>query len=965
MDISLDQKRLVTGGLDSKVKIWSTKGVADPDNEEKPRLLASMSSHTGSVTCVAFSPDGRYIASGSDDRIVLVSELDNTRQPRNEFGSAHVAESEVWTPRKRLVGHDNDVQDLAWSPDGQLLVSVGLDSAIIVWSGTTFEKLKRLNWHQSHVKGVAFDPANKFFVTCSDDRTARVVRYSRASPTELSFSVEAIVSSPFVDSPLTTYFRRCSWSPDGETIVCPNATNGQIPTVAIIDRGQWSQSKSEQMSLVGHEGTTEVARFSPRMYSQADGSAACVVATGGEDGAVAVWCTANPRPLTVIQNVAMKMITDMAWSSSGLSLFVSSLDGSVVEIQFGSNELGNVLSYEETQKKLAKYGNVTELMDIPQSVEQIEAAKPRENRENSLGLPGLGSVDMQDSGSSSNVHEITEIGSSAEIHGSGLTEAPQTIESNAKFTTSTESKDNSSLAEQSTSNETNSNSASSQLDVKPGTSLESSVSDLNATSIQPSLDSNTGANNDASATVQAPTEALTTPQSTNQSSTQAMVQTQPLVSERPTKQKTSITKEGRKRVTPMLLNSSGPAPERLNSSRPLNVQRSSNYIQYDKPSSSLCPGGVASMVVGNKRKHDEDAPRTATRKARDDATYLRPVALNPSTTVSQVRLATPRLVSHISSDEIAGTVIEARNGARAGDPTRITVISNGHAVFTDFIAEYASLLAGSAAYFWAAASETGIVYTYTPQGSRALPPLTLGAPVSILGSNREFLYAITATGMVFAWNMSTRKALFPPQSLGPCLDTGLKNQEMGLVKAPQITQCGITDQGELTVSVSNGSVYHYNSDLQVWERISESFWAYGSQFWDSTGIAHPQDKIGPVKLAELQTNEEALLKNGVRGRQLQRQAINRMVQVGYQGFEDAVSLAHLGNRVTAAKSMQSKELLSFVELYVRRLAERGDRLRLGELFRSLRSSPEILRMALDVAAEFTGVQTLVAEYMNY
>lgn len=958
LDVSPDEKRLVTGGLDSKVKVWSTKGIADPDEESKPRLLASMSSHTGAVTAVKFSPDGRYIASGSDDRIVLVSELDTSRAPRGEFGSG-VAEAEVWTPRKRLVGHDNDVQDLAWSPDGQLLVSVGLDSAIIVWSGQTFEKLKRLNWHQSHVKGVAFDPANKFFVTCSDDRTARVVRYSRASPTELSFSVEAVVTSPFVDSPLTTYFRRCTWSPDGETIVCPNATNGPIPTAAIIDRGRWSAQHKEQLSLVGHEGTTEVARFSPRMYTRAnDDAPACIVATAGEDGAVAVWSTTNPRPLIVVQSVAMKMITDLAWSRSGLKLFVSSLDGTVVEIQFAPTELGAVLSPEESQKRLAKYGNVTELMDIPQSVEQIQAAKSAETRA-SLSLAGSKHTEAvaEESGA---IVEGAAVGVSTDLvapdpagtaSGDALAGQPGGGIDDPAPSATADGQPNEDASVGAASESAEGAPAEVANASKPSTPSASAAGE-----VLPDSKDSKGAK-PMSSSVSGPAAGA---QSARHVSPAASAAPRHL----PVKQKVSVTKEGRKRVTPMLLNGSAAPATPMLETRP--AQRLGSgagaSIAYDRPSAALPPGGIATLVVGNKRKSDDDAVSTATKKARDDAVYLRPVVLNPSTTVSQVRLATPRLVSHISSDAVGGTVIEARNAAHAGDPTRISVVSNGHAVFTDFIAEYASLLAGAAAYFWAVASDTGVLYTYTPQGSRALPPLALGAPVSLLGSNKAYLYAVTATGLAFAWNVLERRALFPPQSVAPCLDTGAKNVENGLVRAPQITSCTITEKGELVLCVSTGSVFHFNAQLHAWERISESFWAYGSQFWDSTGFAPAHGVAGPVRLAELQTNQEALLKNGVRGRQLQRQAINRMVQAGFQGFEDAVSQAHLGTRVAAAISLRSPELQDFVNLYVRRLSERGERLKLGELFRSLRDDQRALDEALDIAAEYTGVQTLVAEY---
>lgn len=922
LDVSADNARLVTGGLDSKVKVWSTAGVASPDDASQKRLLASMSAHTGAVTAVAFSPDGRFIASGSDDRIVLVSELDTSRPPRRrEFGSSEgddLEESEVWTPRKRLVGHENDVQDLSWSPDGQLLVSVGLDSAIIVWSASTFEKLKRLDWHQSHVKGVAFDPANKFFVTCSDDRTARVVRYSRASPTELSFSVEAVVSSPFTDSPLTSYYRRCSWSPDGESIACPNATNGPIPTVAIIDRGQWTSPKQRQISLVGHEGTTEAARFSPRVY----GESTCVVATAGEDGAVAVWSTANPRPLAVLQNVAFKLVTDLAWSRSGLQLYASSLDGSVVLIEFSEAELGQVQPLDQTQRRLEKYSNATDLMDIPQSVEQVEVQASVTTKE-----------------TKNEIKKSTE-GISAQIQDP----------SHRSFNSSTEAL--------SSLNDPAAAQPSTQASVHaPNEALISGSDSGSGSGTVSGSAAASGSNSGSGPDPDSHLKSDNNPGPTNGSST-------PDKSAR--KQRISITKDGRKRVAPLLLNSSSlgsssrPSSNALGSLGPSlgSLGSSSSAGVYDRPSQALPPGGISTLVIGNKRKSDDEP--VPPKRHKEDLTYLRPVVLNPSTTVSQIRLATPRVVSHLSTDLNCSAVIEARNASRAGEPTRIALVARGQTAFFDFVPEYVSLLAGSVDTFWAAASETGVVYTYTPHGSRLLPPLVLGAAVSLLESNGQYLCALSATGMVFAWDILRKSALFPPQSIGPCLDTGMKFQENGLVKAPQVTQCWITSEGHLVLAVSTGSVFHYDASLHCWQRISESFWAYGSQYWDSTGLKHANTQIGPITQAELRTNEEALLKAGARGRQLQRQAVNRTVQAGYQGFEEAVSVAHLGTRFAAALALQSKELPKFAHQLVRKLAERGDRSRLGELFRSL--PQHLLQPALDVAAEYKGVQTLVAEY---
>ncbi|KAK9368842.1 TUP1-like enhancer of split-domain-containing protein [Lipomyces kononenkoae] len=868
--VSPDGTRLASGGLDAKVRIWSTSAIyacATAEGAENvingnvkahfsegPRQLCSMSTHSGAVTVVRFSPSGRYLASGSDDRVILVWEREEEGHEVSlkEFGSHGEADSERWMVRRRCVGHENDVQDLEWAPDSSILVSVGLDSGIIVWSGTTFEKIKRLDIHQSHVKGITFDPANKYFATASDDRTIKIVRYHRTSATDMTFSLDTTVTAPFEGSPLTTYFRRCSWSPDGSHIAAANATNGPVAAVAIINRGVWDS----EINLIGHEGPVEVAAFSPRMFSKAKGSKqlVTVIACAGQDKALSVWNTSNPRPIVVSQDVAEKAITDLAWAPDGQKVFASSLDGSILVCIFEEGDLGYIIPVEENEKQLAKYGGGRDAMHFPESVEQLALEEKSYKKESEQGKKRL--------------KELME---------------GKTTAANGTPTASTDT-----VAQESESSSTVGQGTPNTI-----TNVDSPISSR-----------------------------------------------QPMPSVQPAMQKVVITKEGRKRVAPMLVSGSSSGP--MVSVTPVvgtveATSQDNSTVQYTEPSNRLPPGGIQTLVVGNKRRLQLDGQNgngtdTKRHAAESDVPeFVRSAVISPSITLSQVRLATPKVKTVLSTDDRGSPVmLEVRNGAGGEkEPTRITLQRKGQLLWSNFVPKMILLVTGTTS-FWAVGCEDATIHIYSPTGRALVPTIVLESTPSFLDSAGKYLMCLTSTGMLYIWNTLTMTSPHPPVSVAPILDAGLYS-DSGLHKSPSITKCAITAVGSVIITLTNGDGYTYSSSMYAWQRVSESWWAVASQYWDSSGM---HSSGGVVGVIERRTDEE--LKRTGKGRALQRMVKSAMMREGYEGIETTVSIAHLENRIGAAILLGSKkELYTYLIMYARRLAEEGLKDRIEELFKEL------------------------------
>ena len=147
MAFSPDGKRLASASRDETVKVWDAATGQE---------TLTLKGHTGGVTSVAFSPDGKRLASASEDETVKVWDAATGQETLT------------------LKGHTGCVTSVAFSPDGKRLASASDDGTVKVWDAATGQETLTLKGHTDAVTSVAFSPDGQRLASASSDGTVKV-----------------------------------------------------------------------------------------------------------------------------------------------------------------------------------------------------------------------------------------------------------------------------------------------------------------------------------------------------------------------------------------------------------------------------------------------------------------------------------------------------------------------------------------------------------------------------------------------------------------------------------------------------------------------------------------------------------------------------------------------------------------------------------------------------------------------